>query len=215
MKIEKITEDEFAKMLLSLDTGEYFDFASSADCDGDPQSESDLEDWYGIQKICLFGNDMFVVSKYGGPGCDAFPADNDCVKLAVDDMFSNMCWSDGVYVIKKTEKRKPSVTLTDSFCLYISGCTNCGENILIPSSKIHDIINEKERRNVVEDVCSRIEEMEDVADFSDGELRQIAEIVIDRRDDCDSIYEIYWQIVEETIKEFSKEKLQNANTSAD
>ncbi|MEZ3438654.1 MAG: hypothetical protein K1W18_07220 [Oscillospiraceae bacterium] len=179
-RIVKLTVSEFIEKVKSLSIGEYFDFATNAEHVSVPQSEEELSEWHGVQKICLFDNEMCVVSRYGGPGCRAFSTDDDYLTFAVKDIFYNVLFTDWVYVVEKSEKQMPSVTLTADNCLDISGCC--------------------------EDIKGKIEEMDNIADFSEDEIRQIAEEVIDRRDDCDLIYEIYWQIVEETIEKFSAKK---------
>lgn len=205
-KIVKLTAAEFAKKVKSLEVGAYFSFAAEADCDGEPVNEEELIEWYGVQKMCLFDNVMCIVSKYGGTGCEAFSANDDYLKQAVSDMFENMLWSDGVYIISgEAEKRDLSVTLTRGFCIDIRNCTNCGENVFISSSKAHELINAADEYNVEADINSKIAELDGTMNYSEDELKQMAEIVIDRRDDCDIISEAYWQIVEETIREFSTE----------
>lgn len=206
-KIIKLTAEEFKKKVKSLDVGEHFDFAAEAECDEEPQKEEELFEWYGVQKICLFDNEMCVVSKYGGTGCEAFSANDDYLTIAVDDMFRNMLWEDGVYIIdEEIRKQELSVTLTSSFFIDVRGCTSCGENVLIPSSKVHELMAEIEARNAVADIESKIAELKNPLNFSDEELRRMARDVIDRRDDCDLIGEIYWKIVENVIKDYSTEK---------
>lgn len=204
--VTKLDANAFIKKVKELDIGEYFDFATDAECAGEPQNEEELTEWYGVQKIYLFDNEMCIVSAYGGPDCEAFSAKDDYLTTAVEDMFRKMFWSYGVYVVEKAQKREPSVTLTSSFCIDIRDCTNCGENVLIPSSKVHELMDEVDECNVVEDLNSKISELGESLDFSDDELKQMASEIIDRRDDCDLIYEIYWEIVENVIKEFSEER---------
>lgn len=213
-RIVKLTAEEFAEKVKSLEVGAYFSFATETDCDGEPQNEEELYEWYGAQKICLFDNEMCVVSKYGGKGCDAFSADGDYLKLAVDEMFRNMLWNYGVYIIcGESEKQELSITLTRAFCIDIRNCTNCGENLLIPSSKVHDLIDAADEYNVEADIGSKLAELGDAEERSEDELRRMAEIVIDRRDDCSVISEAYWQIVEEVIQEFSAEKKQETKSN--
>lgn len=208
-KIAKLTAEEFKKKVKSLDVGEHFDFAAEAECDGEPHNEEELLEWYGVQKIYLFDNEMCVVSKYGGTGCEAFSANDDHLTIAVDDMFRNMLWGDGVYIAnEEARKQEFSVTLTSSFCIDVRGCTSCGENVLIPSSKVHELIAESEERNAVADLESKIAELKKPLNFSEEELRRMASEVIDRRDDCDLMGEIYWEIVENVIKDYSAEKTQ-------
>lgn len=206
-KIVKLTAAEFAKKVKFLEVGAYFSFAAEADCDGEPVNEEELIEWYGVQKMCLFDNVMCIVSKYGGTGCEAFSANDDYLKQAVSDMFENMLWADGVYIISgEAEKRELSVTLTRGFCIDIRNCTNCGENVFIPSSKAHELMAEIEERNVVADLESKIAELKNPLNFSEGELRRMARDVIDRRDDCDLISETYWEKVENVIRDYSTEK---------
>ncbi len=205
-KITKLTAEAFAKRIKSLDVGEHFYFASDVECDGVPQDEADLTEWYGVQKICLFDNEMCVVSKCGGTGCDAFSADNDYIETAVNNMFGYMLLTDVVYAAEENQKQERSISLNSSFCIDIRGYTNCGENILIPSSKMHELMDEIDKRYAEEDIAGRVEESGVSLDFSNDELSEMAAEVIDRRDDCDLIYEIYWQIVEETIEKFSAKK---------
>lgn len=205
-KITKLTAEAFAKRIKSLDVGEHFYFASDVECDGVPQDETDLAEWYGIQKICLFDKEMCVVSKCGGTGCDAFSTDNDYIETAVNNMFVYMLLTDVVYAAEGNQKQERSISLNSSFCIDIRGYTGCGENILIPSSKMHELMDEIDKRYAEEDIAGRIEESGVSLDFSNDELSEMAAEVIDRRDDCDLIYEIYWQIVEETIEKFSAKK---------
>lgn len=210
-KIIKLTSEEFKKKVKSLDVGEHFDFAAEAECDGEPQNEEELLEWYGVQKICLFDNEIFVVSKYGGTDCEAFSADDDYLTETVNDMFTNMLWTDGVYIAnEEAQKQELSITLTPSFCIDIRDCTNCGENVFIPSSKAHKLIDAADEYNAGADISSKIAELGGTMNYTEDELKQMAKIVIDRRDDCDIISEAYWQIVEEVIRDFSAEKKQEA-----
>ena len=205
-KITKLTAEEFLKRAMALDVGERFSFATDIECDGEPKSEDDLAEWYGIQKICLFDNDMCVVSKYGGPGCRVFCTDKDYAEIAIDEMFRYMSWY-GVYVVEEApETQQRSATITAARCLDIRGYTNCGENILIPASEVREIVSKIEESYVAEDVVEKVKEMWSVVGFTKKEVRQIANAVISRRDKCEVIYEAYWQIVEEAIKEFIKDK---------
>lgn len=213
-RIIKLTAAEFAKKVKLLEVGAYFSFAAEADCDGEPQNEEELFEWYGVQKMCLFDNEMCVVSKYDGKGCDAFSTDDDYLKQAINDMFTGMLWSDGVYVVEKeVSKQELTAALTRSFCIDIRNCTNCGESVLIPSSKAHELIDAADEYNVEEDINSKIAELSDTVNYSEDEIKRMAEIVIDRRDDCEIISEAYWQIVEEVIQEFSAEKKQEAQSN--
>lgn len=200
MEIVKLTVDDFVERVKALSFGEHFDFANGTACSGVPRKEEELSDWHGVQKLCLFDNEMCIVSKYGGPGCRAFSTDDDYLVYAVNDIFLNVLFTDFVYVTSTSVNQIPSVTLTDDNCLNISGYG--GENISIPSSNVRDIMREIETRYAIEDVIGKIEDMGNTVDFSKDELRQIAEEVIDRRDDCDLICECYRQIVEETIDKF-------------
>lgn len=213
-KIVKLTAEKFAEKVKALEVGAYFSFAAEADCDGEPQNEEELYEWYGAQKICLFDNEMCVVSKYGGKGCDAFSTDDDYLKLSVDEMFRNMLWNDGVYIANE-EAKKPELTvrLTPSYCVEIKGCTNCGENVLIPSKKVHNLFCEIEEYDTLLDINKKTCELKLLGNFEQKELRRMAERVINRRENCDIISEAYWQIVEEVIQEFSAEKKQEAQSN--
>ena len=209
--IVKLTAAGFAKKVKALEVGAYFSFATETDCDGEPQNEEELYEWYGVQKICLFDNEMCVVSKYGGKYCTAFSTETVYFELVVGYMFSELLFENGVYIIDvEAQKQELSAALTRAFCIDIRNCTNCGENLLIPSSKVHDLIDAADEYNVEADIGSKLAELGDAEERSEDELRRMAEIVIDRRDDCDIISEAYWQIVEEVIQEFSAEKKQES-----
>lgn len=213
-KITKLTAAEFAKKVKLLEVGAYFSFAAEADCDGEPENEEELIEWYGVQKIFLFDNEMCVVSKYGGKGCDAFSTTDDYLKVAVGDMFRNMLWNDGVYIAnEETQKPELTVKLTPSYCVEIKGCTNCGENVLIPSGKVHDLFCEIEEYDALLDINNKTCELKMLGSFTQKELKRMAQRVIDRRENCDIISEAYWQIVEEVIQEFSAEKKQEAQSN--
>ncbi len=203
-RIIKLTAADFAKKAKSLDVGEYFSFAVDAECDGEPQMVEELVEWYGVQKLYLFDNEMVLVSKYGGTGCEIFSAETSSLTEGVEEMF-RLCFGGSVYAVgKETQTQELSVSLTLGFCLDIRGCTNCGENVLIPSSKVHDLIAEIEERDAEADLTGRIADLEESVNYSPGDLRRIAKEVIHRRDNCDGISERYWSIVDEVIRDFCR-----------
>lgn len=100
---------------------------------------------------------------------------------------------------------KPTSTacvLTDDNCLKVSGVLGC--ETIIPALQVHKILEEYELRNAIEDVRGKIDDLEIDQDFSEDGLRNIAVIAIERKEDCDGIYEFYWNIVEDAIKEYSQ-----------
>lgn len=206
-KIAKLTADEFAKKIKTLDIGESFYFAASTISSEPPQTEADLCEWYGVQKICLFDKDMYIISICEGSLCEVIPADDNLVETeAVQDLFDITLCVDSVYAVDEKTLREKSVTLTPDFFVDIRGYTNCGENVLIPPSEVHKIVKEIDKRYAMEDIRYKIEESEPPLNFSDEEISEMAEDVIDRRDDCDLVYEIYWEIVRNVMDDFSKRK---------
>lgn len=206
-KIAKLTADEFAKKIKMLDIGESFYFAASTISSEPPQTEADLCEWYGVQKICLFDKDMYIISICEGSLCEVIPADDNLVETeAVQDFFDITLCVDSVYVVDEKILREKSVSLTPDYFVDARGYTNCGENVLIPPSEVHRLVWEIDERDVKKDVEDKIEESELPLDFSDEEISEMAGEIIDRRDDCDLIYEIYWEIVRNVIDDFSKRK---------
>lgn len=207
-KIIELTTEDFVKRAKALEVGEYFNFAADAECTGEPQNEEELTEWYGVQKLFLFDNEMVIVSKYGGTGCEIFSAETDHLTVGVEEMF-RLCFGGSVYVIDKTaHKQELSVSLTPSFCLDIRGCTKCGENVFISSSKVHELMTEIEERNTESDLVCKFEDLEDNVDYSTDDLRRMAKEVIRRRDNCNGISERYRSIVDEVIRDFSEKKEQ-------
>ena len=205
-RIIKLTAADFVKRAKDLDVGEYFRFAADYESTGEPQKEEELTEWYGVQKLFLFDNEMVIVSKYGGTGCAIFSAETDHLTTGAEEMF-RLCFGGSVYAIdKEAQKQELSVSLTLGYCLEITGCTNCGENVLIPSSKVHDLITEIEERNAESDITGKIADLEESVNYSPEVLRRMAKEVIRRRDNCDGISERYWSIVDEVIRDFSSKK---------
>lgn len=209
-RIIELTAADFVKRAKDLDVGEYFRFAADYESTGEPQKEEELTEWYGVQKLSLFDNEMVIVSKYGGTGCAIFSAETDHLTEGAEEMF-RLCFGGSVYAIdKEAQKQELSVSLTLGYCLDIRGCTNCGENVLIPSSKVHDLITEIEERNAESDITGKIADLEESVNYSPEVLRRMAKEVIRRRDNCDGISERYWSIVVEVIRDFSSKKEQGA-----
>ncbi|MCM1061222.1 MAG: hypothetical protein NC452_13175 [Eubacterium sp.] len=195
-KIIKLTAMDFLKKAKSLDIGEFFYCDFKKECDGEPQCEEELENCYSVHKLSLFGNEMILVSKYDGTYCRVLFANTEFFAFGVDSV--------RVYTVdKEAQKRETTISLTPSFCIDIRGCTNCGGNVFIPSRQVHELATEIDKYNVSADVFSKAEELSKANDFTPEEVNRMAEIVIDRRDDCGVISEAYWQIVEETIEEFA------------
>lgn len=209
-RIIELTAADFVKRAKALDVGEFFRFAADYESTGEPQKEEELTEWYGVQKLFLFDNEMVIVSKYGGTGCAIFSAETDHLTTGAEEMFS-LCFGGSVYTIdKEAQKQELSVSLTLGYCLDIRGCTNCGENVLIPSPKVHDLITEIEERNAESDLTGKIVDLEESVNYSPEDLRRMAKEVIRRRDNCDGISERYWSIVVEVIRDFSPKKGQGA-----
>ena len=207
-KIIELTAEEFVKRAKALDVGEYFDFAADAECAGEPQSEEELTEWYGVQKLFLFDNEMVIVSKYGGTACTIFPAETDHLTQGAEEMF-RLCFGGSVYTIdREVQKQIPSLSLTPGFCLDVRGYTKCGENILISSSKVHELMSEIEERDTEADITGKFADFENSVNYSPEDLRRMAKEVIRRRDNCDGISERYWSIVDEVIRDFSAKKEQ-------
>lgn len=209
-RIIKLTAADFVKRAKALDVGEYFSFSADSECAGEPQKMDELTEWYGVQKLFLFDNEMIIVSRYGGTGCEIFSAETDHLTTGVEEMFS-LCFGGSVYAIdKEAQKQELSVNLTLGYCLDIRDCTSCGENVLIPSSKVHELIAEIEERDAEADLTGRIADLKKSANYSPEELKRMAKEVIRRRDNCDGISERYWSIVDEVIRDFSPKKEQGA-----
>lgn len=207
-KIIELTAEEFVKRAKSLDIGEYFSFAADTECDGEPQSEEELTGWHGVQKLFLFDNEMVIVSKYGGTACTIFSAEADHLTQGAEEMF-RLCFGGSVYTInREVQNQIPSLSLTPGFCLDVRGYTKCGENILISSSKVHELMSEIEERDTEADITGKFADFENSVNYSPEDLRRMAKEVIRRRDNCDGISERYWSIVDEVIRDFSAKKEQ-------
>lgn len=103
-----------------------------------------------------------------------------------------------------SKDQKAIVNSDGTVSLY--GFTDNGEKILIPSTLVWDIFRGRQISFTTDDIKSRFEaEEQDITlSLTDDELRDIAEDIIERRDDCDLISEAYWHIVDEIIEEFFK-----------
>lgn len=208
--IIKLTAAEFAEKVKALDVGEHFDFAMYELNSGEPKDLNDLHGWFGVQKARFFDNDMIIVGEYNGCGCVAFHADGYFIAEGVEELFQNM-ERDCVYTTgEKSPPPELTVSLTSSYCIDIRNGTRCGEDVFIPSKKVHNLFCEIEEYDALLDINNKTCDLNLFGSFNQKELRRMAKRVIDRRDNCDIISEAYWQIVEEVIQEFSAEKKQES-----
>lgn len=206
--IIKLSVAGFAKKAISLDIGQHFDFALEAENE-DSQREDDFYWWYGIQKIHLFDQEMLIIAEYGGSYCEAISTDNEHFMSDLTAVFEGNGWTSGVYAAESSKERKREVELSTGG-LYLKGYTENADDIFIDSYQLHKVTENMEIRDTTNDIKSKIEEKENIPDFSSEDLRQMAKEAIHRRDNCDGISERYWSIIEEVIRDFSVKKEQKA-----
>lgn len=163
------------------------------------------EKWVGVRHCTTFGRGFYIVARHYDGYCDIW----DSLDADLIDKITSLLWNrkeqkvDDVYVFEEN-KQDAEVYLFPDGSLHLTGYTDFGAEIFLPSVVGRDIFEALEMFYVEEDIKQRLGDTENTntqyITFED--IRQMAQDVISAKCNCDGIAERYWGIVDDAIKNF-------------